>query len=127
MRVAKIRTYAAANTYLRDTFVPDFNRRFTVKPAQRESAFVPLRGLNLRLVLSSHHPRQVQNDHTVHFAGRLLQLPRSPVRPHFVRCRVLVHEFPDATLGISFQGQLLAAYSRGGERLTPAAAGERAA
>ena len=127
LRVAKIRTYAAANTYLRDTFVPDFNRRFTVKPAQRESAFVPLRGLNLRLVLSSHHPRQVQNDHTVHFAGRLLQLPRSPVRPHFVRCRVLVHEFPDATLGISFQGQLLAAYSRDGERLTPAAAGERAA
>lgn len=127
LRVAKIRTYAAANAYLREHFVPDFNRRFTVRPAQAASAFVPLRGLDLRLVLSSHHGRQVQNDHTLRFDGRVLQLPRSPVRPHFVRCRVLVHEFPDLTLGISFQGQLLATYSRDGERLTPAAAGERAA
>jgi transposase InsO family protein len=127
LRVAKIRTYAAANAYLRDVFVPDFNRRFTVKPAQADSAFVPLRGLNLRLVLASQHERQVQNDHTVHFEGRLLQLPRSPLRPHFVRCRVLVHEFPDTTLGITFQGHLLATYSRDGERMPPAAAGERAA
>ena len=127
LRVAKIRTYAAANAYLREHFVRDFNRRFTVRPTQPASAYVPLQGLDLRLVLSSQHGRQVQNDHTVQYEGRVLQLPRSPVRPHFVRCRVLVHDFPDSTLGISFQGQLLATYSRDGERLSPAAAEERAA
>ena len=76
---------------------------------------------------SAQYPRQVHNDHTVHFARRLLQLPRSPIRAHFVRCRVLVHVFPDTTLGISFEGQLIATYSRDGELRPPAAAGERAA
>ena len=34
LRVAGITDYAAANTYLQTVFVPDFNRRFTVPPAQ---------------------------------------------------------------------------------------------
>ena len=127
LRLAKIRSYADATAYLHEHFVPDFNRRFTVPPAQPESAFVPLRGVDLRLLLSAQYPRQVHNDHTVHFARQLLQLPRSPVRAHFVRCRVLVHAFPDATLGISFEGQLIATYACDGVLLPPAAAGERAA
>jgi transposase InsO family protein len=127
LRLAKIRSYADATAYLHAHFVPEFNRRFTVPPAQPESAFVPLHGVDLRLLLSAQYPRHVHNDHTVHFERQLLQLPRSPIRAHFVRCRVLVHVFPDTTLGISFEGQLIATYSRDGERLSPAAAGERAA
>src|SRR5439155_18507426 len=41
--------------------------------------------------------------------------------PHYVRCPVLVHEFPQGTLGISYQGRLLARYGRDGHLLnTPA-------
>jgi len=39
-------------------------------------------------------------------------LPRLRLRRHYVRCPVLVHEFPDDTLGISHQGRLLARYDR---------------
>jgi hypothetical protein len=129
LRLAGIRTYADANRYLDDHFVPDFNRRFTVTPAARETAFVRVPAIDLRLVFSSHHTRHVQNDHTVRFEGRTLQLPRgrTRARPHYVRCVVTVHEFPDATLGISFQGQLLATYSADGELLAPAAARGQAA
>jgi hypothetical protein len=39
-----ITDYDAANRYLQQHFIADFNRRFTVKPAQPESAFVKTGG-----------------------------------------------------------------------------------
>lgn len=127
LRVAGITDYAAANAYLQTTFIPDFNRRFTVKPAQAGSAFLKLVGVDLRLVLSAQHERVVRNDSTVTFGALCLQLPPTKARPHYVRCPVLVHEFPDATLGISHQGRLLARYDRRGTLLeTPGAKGKAA-
>jgi Helix-turn-helix domain len=121
LRVAGITDYAAANGYLVQYFVPDFNRRFTVTPAQAGSAFVPLVGVDLELLLSAQHERVVRNDSTVPFEALTLQLPQRPERPHYVRCPVLVHEFPQGTLGISYQGRLLARYGRDGQLLSTAA------
>lgn len=127
LRVAGITDYAAANAYLTTTFVPDFNRRFTERPAQSERAFVRLPRLDLTLVLSAHHDRVVRNDSTVQFGSLLLQLPPTRWRPHYVRCPVLVHEFPDTALGVSYQGRLLARYDRHGMLLeAPAAKGNAA-
>jgi transposase len=117
LRVAGLTTYADANRYLAEIFVPDFNRRFTVRPAQPESAFVPLPGLDLRLLLSVQHARVVRNDSTVTFNRLVLQLPPTRHRPHYVRCPIVVHEFPDGTLGISYQHQLLAHYTPEGDLL----------
>jgi transposase len=118
LRAAGITTYAAANEYLAQVFVPDFNRRFTVTPPQAGSAFVPLIGVDLDLLLSVHHERTVTNDSTVSFHSLSLQLPRRTDRAHYVRCPVLVHEFPEGTLGISYQGRLLARYARDGQLLS---------
>jgi hypothetical protein len=30
----------------------------------------------------------------------VLQIPPSPIRPHFVKARVRVHDYPDGTLAI---------------------------
>jgi len=117
LRVAGITDYAAANGYLVQHFVPDFNRRFTVTPAPAGSAFVPLVGVDLELLLSAQHERVVRNDSTVPFEALTLQLPQRPERLHYVRCPVLVHEFPEGTLGISYQGGLLARYDREGHLL----------
>ena len=101
-------SYEHANTYLEQVFVPDFNRRFTVPPAQPGRAFLPLVGVDLELLLSEQHARTVQNDSTVSFKNRVLQLPRTRARAHYVRCQVTVHEFPEGGLGIqSYQGRLL--------------------
>jgi hypothetical protein len=114
---AGIRSYEGANQYLRSHFVGDFNRRFTVEPTQAGSAFVPLVGVDLELLLSVHHRRSVNNDSCVSVDGVLLQLPRTAQRAHYVRCEVTVHEFPEGTLGISYQGRLLARYSADGQLL----------
>ena len=119
LRLHAIADYDAANRYLERHFIADFNRRFTVRPAESETAFVPIAGLDLTLLLSVQHERMVRNDNTVSFRKRRLQLPSTKHRSHFVRCRVTVHEFADGTLGVSFQNKLLARYSEDGELLKP--------
>jgi hypothetical protein len=117
LRAAGITEYPRANDYLEKTFLPDFNRRFTVEPASSASAFVPLVGVDLELVLSVQHSRRVDNDSTVSFEGIRLQLPPTAQRAHYVRCEVTVHEFPEGVLGVSYLGQLLARYTRDGQLL----------
>src|SRR5215471_3351252 len=114
LRYHSISDYEAANRYLAQHFIADFNRRFMVQPAQPESAFVKLAGIELELVLSSRHERVVRNDNTVTFKNLILQLPSSRQRIHFVRCPVTVHQFADGDLGISYQGRLLARYDASG-------------
>lgn len=92
LKLAGIKDYASANGYLEKTFIPDFNRRFVVRPAQPESAFIPLVALNLDLRVSVHHDRTVQKDNTVVFEELFLQLPPSKERLRYFRCPVIVHE-----------------------------------
>jgi hypothetical protein len=56
----------------------------------------------------------VRNDNTVTFKNLILQLPTTRERMHFVRCPVSVHQFPNANLGVSYQGRLLARYDATG-------------
>ena len=127
LRHQGISDYEDANRYLAQNFIADFNRRFTVKPAQPESAFIKLASIELELVLSSKHERVVRNDNTVTFKNLILQLPSTRQRLHFARCPVTVHQFSNGTLGISYQGRLLAGYDGAGSPLQPSPTKERAA
>lgn len=118
LRLEGIKSYERANVYLNKTFWPKFNKLFTVKPAQAETTFVPLAGLNLKLLLSIQEQRIVRNDNTITYNNVILQIPQRPERIHFVRCPVTVHEFPDGTLGISYQDKLLGQYQKDGKPLT---------
>jgi hypothetical protein len=127
LRLAGIRSYQDANTYLVTTFVPDFNRRFTVTPAEAESAFTPLAGVDLELLLTLQHDRVVRNDNTVAFEKLELQLPRTPDRIHFARCPVVVHQLLNGTLAVSFHGRLVARFGQDGQLLTKGSTDSQAA
>jgi hypothetical protein len=86
LALAGVKDHAAANAYLQKRFIPDFNRRFTVKPESNDSAFLPLAGIDLDLLLSAHHDRVVQKDSTVVFEKLHLQLPPGGERSHYIRC-----------------------------------------
>ena len=94
LAVAGITTTAAADRYLREVFVPAYNARFSVVPEQPGSAFVAIGDLDLDQVLCLEEPRQVGNDNTVTWRRRRLQIPASPLRPHFVRAQVKVAPAP---------------------------------
>jgi hypothetical protein len=122
-----VTSYQAANRYLDEVFIDDFNRRFAVTPREAGSAFSGLAGINLRLVVSEQHERVVQKDNTVLFDRLHLQLPASTQRISWARCPVLVHELVDGTLAVSFQGKLIGHFDRQGTRLPLPASGNKAA
>jgi hypothetical protein len=117
LRLHGISDYDAANRFLEQSFIGDFNRRFSVRPRERGSAFTPLTGLDLELLVSAQHERIVQKDNTVVFGKLFLQLPPSPERIHYARCPVLVHELADDSLGVSFHGKLIGRFDRQGTPL----------
>ena len=59
--------------------------------------------------------RRVGNDNTVKWRGLTLQIPPSPLRPHFVRAMVRVHEYPDGSLAIFHGPHRLADYDPEGK------------
>ena len=98
--LAGIKTVAAANRYLKERFVPDYNARFAVAPAEPDAAFVSYAGRPLEDVLCVQEDRQVGRDNCVRWNGVSLQIPPQPHRHHYVRATVRVHEYPDRALAI---------------------------
>jgi hypothetical protein len=121
LAVAGITTADAADCYLREVFVPAYNARFAVAPEQPGSAFVAIGDLDLDQILCVEEPRQVGNDNTVLWRRRRLQIPASPLRPHFVRARVKVRQHFDGTLSIFHGPRCIARYGPEGQTIVLAA------
>jgi hypothetical protein len=102
--LAGIATAAAADLFLRDIYIPAHNALFSVKPSQEGSAFVAIPGVDLREILCVQEERQVGNDNCVSFNRLKLQIPESPIRPHFVKATVKVRHYQDGSYAI-FHGQ----------------------
>ena len=106
----------AANRFIAETYLPDHNRRFAAPPELDDSAFVPLaRPDQIDDILCLHAQRVVARDNTVRYGKRLLQLPARPDRPHYVKARVRVHEYPDDTLAVFHGPRCLARYKADGQ------------
>ena len=58
----------------------------------------------------------VAADNTVRFQGLSLQIPPSPLRPHYVRAKVRAHHYPDRTHAI-FHGPRLTVRHHANRRL----------
>jgi hypothetical protein len=100
LRLARITTLAAANRYLTQRFVPDYNARFAVPAAEPGSAFVPYVGRPIEEVLCVQEDRVVGADNCVSWRRRALQIPPQRHRQHYVRATVRVHEYRDGSLAI---------------------------
>src|SRR3977135_3323042 len=114
LALARIATMEAANAWLRDTYIPAHNARFAVKAEQEGSAFVAVPGLDLTEVLCVQEERVVGNDNCVSFLNRKLQIPESPLRPHFVKATVKVHPYPDGSLAVFHGRRCLGRYDGAG-------------
>ena len=113
LRLAGITTMAAANRFLRETFLSDHNRRFAIAPEEPGSAFVPFAG-NLDDILCVQQERTVAGDNTVRYKGMTLQIPEDRHRHHYVKAKVRVHEYPDGHLALFHGPRRLAAYDADG-------------
>ena len=114
LRLAGITDMAAANRFLRDTYLPRHNTRFAFLPEGEGSAFVPFAGV-LEDSLCIQEERIVGNDNTVRYRNRVLQIPADRHRHHYVKARVRVHEYPDGRLAVFHGPRCLACYDANGE------------
>ena len=111
LTLAGISSLAEANRFIREVYLPAHNARFARSPTLPESAFVAADPGPLREILCVQHERIVARDNTVAHAGRHLQLPETSLRPHYVKARVCVREYPDGTLAIFHGPRLIARYT----------------
>ena len=121
LRVAHITTVAAANRYLRERFMPDYNTRFARPPADPTSAFVPVGHHDLEQILCHEEERVVARDNTVTFGGLVLQIDKQRGRRSCAGLRVLVRRHLDRTHSIWWGPRRLGRYSPAGRALTAAA------
>jgi hypothetical protein len=107
LRLARATTLDQANEVLTKTFLPLFNRRFTVTPASPNDAHRPLHpSLHLGSILSIQHQRQVGNDYTIQLDKQVYQL-LPPAWPGLRGGRVIIEQRLDGHMHIRYKDRYL--------------------
>jgi transposase len=110
LREAGAATLEEANEVLR-RFLPEYSARFSVAPAQPGSAYRPWpSGLKREEVFAFKHQRTVNNDNTISFDRKRLQIPPGRDRVSYARARVQVQQRLDGSLAICHHGQTLVTF-----------------
>ena len=102
LRIGKISTVEAANRFLTEKYIEEFNRRFAVPAAGKGSAFVRTRRKDLDWVFSIQHERTVNQDNTILLDNHILQIDKTRWRDTLAGCSVTVYEFLDGKLAVRF-------------------------
>jgi transposase len=114
LRLHKIGSLEAANKFLREHYIAEFNRRFQVAAGQAGSAFLPGCHRDLDLIFSLQYERTVNRDNTVSFQNLRLQMERVGWRATLTGCQVTVHQHLDGTLSITHGPHRLGRYTADG-------------
>lgn len=108
LRLAGVSTVEAANRFLEEVFLPQWEERFTVAPRRPRDAHRRLgREHRLAQILSVRVPRTVAQDHTVSWDGQRWGVPRPAVRAGLRGARVEVERRLDGTYWLRYRGGYL--------------------
>jgi transposase len=102
LRLAGIRTLEAANAFLRERYIAAFNAQFTMKAAERGTAFRPCTRRDLDWVFSVQTERVVAKDNTVAIRDRWWQLDKTRWRHTLAGQTVTIHQHLDGRVSIRY-------------------------
>jgi transposase len=109
LRKAGACTLEEAQRYLERVYLPLWNRRFTVPPANPTDAHRPLGPQHdLAAILSHVESRVVADDYTFRFQAVRYQIAKPQVRPGLRGARIRVEKRLDGEMTIRFREQYLA-------------------
>jgi transposase len=111
LRVRGMRTPEAANAFLSEQYIAEFNHRFAVAAEQKGNAFVACRRKDLDWVFSIQQERTVNRDNTVVVDNRVLQIEKTQWRNTLAGCTVIVHEHLDGRMTIRYGPHVVAQWS----------------
>src|SRR6266702_4023213 len=117
LRLHGITTVEAANRFLREHYIAEFNRRFQVRAPQSGSAFVARRSRDLDLIFALQFERTVNRDNTVSIQNLSLQIEAVRWRASLAGCTVTVHQHLDGTFSLTHGPHRLGRYGAQGAAL----------
>jgi len=101
MRVAGVKTIEQANEYLTNDYLAWWERELTVEAANPDDAHRPLdKSHNLAASLSHVETRQVRNDYTLRWDGKLYQIERQAVTTGLRGANLRVEQRLDGSLAV---------------------------
>ena len=80
LREANISDIKEANIFLKEIFLPKFNKKFRIEPRGNSDLHIPLRTdekERLNQIFSEQKIRKVKNDYTINFQTKIIQLYRN--------------------------------------------------
>ncbi len=108
MRVAGVTTLEQAHQYLLEDYLVWWGREMTVEAASNDDAHRALdKSHHLAASLSYVETRQVRNDYTVRWDGKLYQIERQAVTPGLRKANVRVEARLDGTLAVRHRERYL--------------------
>jgi transposase len=117
LRKAGITDMEAANRFIRQKMIGWHNRKLAVAPREEGSAFVPAKGADLDGIWSVMEDRIVNNDNTVSWGKRKLQLEPVAWRSSLAKCRVRVCEHVHGRLSVRYGPHVVGWYDTQGQLL----------
>jgi hypothetical protein len=114
LRLQQVDTLEAANRWLSNAYLREFNRRFQVRPQQSGSAFVPVTHRDLDLVFSIQQERTINRDNTISWNNLVLQLEKTDWRGSLAGCRVTVYEHLNGFLSVGYGPRKIGYFTRQG-------------
>ena len=127
MRLAGIGTVEAANRFLRERYIAEFNAKFAVAAAQKGTAFRRTSRSDLDWIFTVQTERVVDKDNTVAIGDRHWQLEKSRFRNTLAGCTVTIHEHLDGKVSIRWGPHTVGRFDAQGKSLNPSGKKERAA
>ncbi len=108
MRLAGVKTIEQANAYLEKQYLPWWNETRTVLPRHEDDAHRPLeKHHDLAAILSHVESRQVKNDYTIQFDGKIYGIDRADISTGLRGAAVRVEQRRDGTVALRFRDQYL--------------------
>lgn len=121
LRLAKVKTMAAANEFLEKHYWPEWNTRFAVTPNASQDLHRPLaQEFDLAGVLSHVEQRVIDNSYTFSFAGKRYQIARSDVQAGMKRENLRVELRLNGELKARYQGRYVEIGECGDKPVEPA-------
>jgi transposase len=102
LRLAGIATVEQANRFLRERYIAEFNHKFTVKAAERGTAFRRCGRSDLGWIFSIQTERVVAKDNTVAIRDQWWQLDKTRWRHTLAGQAVTIHQHLDDTVSIRY-------------------------
>lgn len=110
LRKANACDIESANHVL-ESYLPKFNARFQVEPAQTDPAYVPWPSEKLPdQYFCFKYNRTVSNDNTISFDGHRLQIPPQDHRFSYAKAKVELRHYMDGSLSIFYHDQNLVTF-----------------